>query len=230
MNNLLATFSGVIFNPGPTVGRLMEKKQWQAILILLLIASSIFTYITYPVSKVEQAKIVRNSEIASRIPEERLENLDKFTPGQRLTGSLYPIAITGLALVLASFFVYLFFKIGGVEGLYVNYFSAVVNASLIDLFYGGLLRTYLVVAKKSILISFGPTVFFRGLDFRSLSYMILSQFDLFSLWYLAVLILGIVHFGKIPLKKGLSIGILYFLFKATLLVAFSYIFMKITGF
>jgi len=72
-------------------------------------------------------------------------------------------------------------------------------------------------------------MFFPALDFRSLPYIILSQFDFFSVWYLAALTMGIAFFAKISLKKSITIVVLYFLFKSLFFVSFSYFSMKLMG-
>ncbi len=229
MNELFNDFKGVISNPGPTIGNVMEKKRWLAIFILILLTTAVVTYISYPVTKVEGAKLMRNSEMASKLSEEQLDNLDKFTPAQRLFSALTQIPILALMMVVGAFFVYLFFKVAGAEGTFSNYFSGFVYASLLDLFWGGILKGTLISLKKTMFIETGLTMFFPALDFRSIPYIVLSQFDFFSIWYLLALTLGIAHFAKINLKKTITIMVLYFLFKSLVFISFSYFSMKLMG-
>jgi hypothetical protein len=70
---------------------------------------------------------------------------------------------------------------------------------------------------------------FPALDFRSLPYIILSQLDLFSLWYLLALALGIAHFAKLSLQKTIMVMVLYFLFKSLVFISFSYFSIKFMG-
>jgi hypothetical protein len=229
MSEFFNDFWGVIGNPGPTIGRIMEKKRWQAMLAAILLVTAIATYLTYPVTKVEQAKFVRDSEMADKLSEEQLANLDKFTPTQRLTGSLIALVFSALLIAVAAFFVYLFFKVAGSEGNYVHYFSGVVHASILDMFLGGILKSALILYNKTMLVHTGMTMFFPGLDFRTLPFIILSQFDFFSLWYLAALAMGIAFFAKISPKKSIFIALLYFLFKSLIFITFSYFSMKLMG-
>jgi hypothetical protein len=229
MNEFFSDFIGVISNPGPTIARVMDKKRWQAALVLVLLVTAVVTFITFPVTKVEQAKIVRDSAMADKLSEEQLANLDKFTSTQRFTGSLYALVFSGLTVVVAAFFIYLFFKVAGCEGNFVNYFSGVAQASILDMFLGGILKGALILLKKSIMVQTGLTMFFPGLDFRTLPFIVLSQFDFFSIWYLAALALGIAVYAKIGLKKSISITVLYFLFKSLVFIAFSYFTMKLMG-
>jgi len=229
MNEFFNDFFGVIGNPAQTIGKIMDKKRWQAVLAVILLFSAIATFLTYPVTKVEQAKFIRDSEMADKLSEEQLANLDKFTPSQRLTGALFSLVFAGMMIVVAAFFIYLFFKVAGSEGNYVHYFSGVVHASILDMFLGGILKSSLILMKKTMLVHTGLTMFSPGMDFRSLPFIILSQFDFFSLWYLAALALGIAFFAKISLQKSFFIAFLYFLFKSLVFVSFSYLSIKLLG-
>jgi hypothetical protein len=229
MNEFINDFIGVIGSPAQTIAKTMEKKRWQPVLAAILLLTAIATFLTYPITKVEQARFIRDSEMADKLSEEQLANLDKFTPSQRLTGALFSMVFSGLMIVVATFFIYLFFKVAGSEGNYIHYFSGVVHASILDMFLGGILKSSLILMKKTMLVHTGLTMFFPGLDFRSLQFIVLSQFDFFSIWYLAALALGIAFFAKISLKKSTVIMLLYFLFKSLVFISFSYFSMKLMG-
>lgn len=229
MKTIIDDFKGVITNPASSVGRAMEQKRWPAALLLVLLVTAVCTFVTFPVTKAEQARLIRDSELADRLSDEQLADLDKFTPVQRFWGALYSAAFAALALVVGASFVYLFFKVGGAEGLYVNFFSGVAQASVLDMVLGAILKSTLVVLKKTIMVQTGLTMFFPGMDFRSLSFIVLSQFDFFSLWYLAALALGIAAFAKISPRKSMTIAFMYFLFKSLVLIAVSYFSMKMMG-
>jgi len=229
MKEFLDVFTGVVDNPGPTISRVMDKKRWLGVFILILLTTAIVAYLTYPITKVEGAKFIRDSEMADKLSEEQLASLDRFTPGQRLFGALTQLPMAAIMLLLAAFFVYLFFKVAGAAGEFSHYFSGVVHASLLDMFLGGIVKATLIAVKKTMFVHTGLTIFFPALDFRSLSYLVLAQFDFFSLWYLLALTLGIAHFSKLGLKKSIVIVVLYFLFKSLIFVSFSYFSMRLLG-
>jgi hypothetical protein len=229
MSEFLDDFMGVIGNPGPTIGKLMDKKRWLAVFILILLTTAAVTYLSYPITKVEGAKFIRDSEMANKLTEEQLANLDKFTPTQRFIGSLTQLPLVALILLMAAFFVYLFFKVAGAEGNFSHYFSAVAHASVLDMVLGGILKAALMAIKKTMMIHTGLTMFFPALDFRSMPFLILSQFDFFSIWYLLAMALGIAYFTKFSPKKSITVVVLYFLFKSLVFVSFSYFSMKLMG-
>jgi hypothetical protein len=229
MSEFINDFIGVVADPARTIARVMEKKRWQAALVVLLLVTAACTFITFPITKAEQAKLIRDSEMADRLNDEQLAGLDRFTPVQRVTGAVYAAVFSALSLIVGAFFIYLFFKVGGTEGLYVNYFSAVAHASILDMILGGVLKSILVLAKKTMMVHTGLTMFFPGLDFRSLPFMVLAQFDFFSIWYLLALALGIAVFANISTQKSVFIAILYFFFKSLIFISLSYFALKLTG-
>jgi hypothetical protein len=229
MNEFFSDFMGVIVSPGPTIGKLMDRQRWLGVFILILLTASIVSYLSYPVTKAEGAKFVRDSEMAGNLSEEQLANLDKFTPGQRLFAALTELPMAAIMMLLAAFFVYLFFKIAGADGNFSHYFSGVVHASVLDMFIGGILKAALIAIKKTRFVHTGLTMFFPALDFRSMPFRILAQFDFFSIWYLLALTLGIACFSKINLQKSITIVVLYFIFKSLVFISFSYFGMKLLG-
>jgi hypothetical protein len=105
----------------------------------------------------------------------------------------------------------------------------VAQASMLDMVLGGVLKGSLVLLKKTMLVHTGLTMFFPGMDFRTLPFIVLAQFDFFSIWYLAALALGIAAFTRFSPKKSIVIAVLYFLFKSLIFITFSYFTMKLMG-
>ncbi len=229
MNELLRDLIGVVNNPGPTIGAVMDKKRWLAVFSLILLATAVMSYITYPVTKVEGAKLIRDSEMANRLSEEQLDNLDKFTPAQRLFGAMTQMPMAALMMLFSAFFIYMFFKAAGAEGTFNNYFCGVAYASVLDMLLGGAIKGALISIKKTMFVHSSLTLFFPDLNFRSLPYAILSQFDFFSFWYLVALALGIAVFTKGTWRKSVTVMVFYFLFKSLVFVSFSYFSMKVLG-
>jgi len=222
-------YLGIFTDPGKTLAAFMEKKNWIAALTVILVVTAILFYLIYPIQKEDQAKFVRESKLAERLSEEQLENLDKFTLTKRATDTVFPMVFMGLSLVMAAFFIYLFFKMGGVEGSFVHFFSGVANASLIDCVLGAIVRTALVLTKKTTLVTMSLAALFPNMEFRSLGFMVVSQLDVFTLWYLGALAAGIAVFAKISWRKSATIALYYFIFKVVILVGLSYLSMKIVG-
>jgi hypothetical protein len=229
MNQFISDLKGVFLTPGQTIAGVMERKKWVPPLVLVVFTATLLSYMSYPIIKVEQAKMIRGMAVADKMSEEQLDNLDKFTPAKRINETLFQIPIQSLKIIVAAFFIYLFFKLGGAEGFYVNFFTGACYASLIDMGVGAAVKTVLILLKKSILVSTSLTLFFPGLEIRSPAYAMLSQFDLFSIWFLVALALGIAIFSKMKLFKSLGIASAYFVFRSIIVVLFTLLMMRMWG-
>lgn len=107
------------------------------------------------------------------------------------------------------------------QGNYLQVFSSLLHANLVDKLLGNGLRLYLICGRKSVVqASIGLTVFSPKLDVMSATFTLLSQADLFQLWTFCLFGTGLAAAFKISLKKGLVISLVFWLLKSALLVAF----------
>ncbi len=230
MINFFKNLKGIIITPGQTLGKLMDKKQWVTSFILIIITIFIFTYISAPFDIAKGSELIKNSSIAEHFSEDQLENFGHISNLNRIMTSIWASFISAIVLIIASFFTYLFYGIGKAEGLYINYFSLVTNASIIDMIIPRLIRTLsLLFLNTNIATYLNLSILFPALTNTSFSFLVFSQIDLFSIWYLIVIASGVAVFSKMSLKKSLFIAILYFLFKSIIKISFSYLFIKIMG-
>ena len=230
MINFLKNIKGIIVTPGQTLGKLMDKKQWVASFILIIIAILIFTYISTPFDIAKGSELIKNSTLAEHFSEDQIENIEHISNLNRIMASIWASFISILVLIVASFFTYLFYGIGKAEGLYINYFSLVTNASIIDMLIPRLIRTLsLLFLNTNIAAYLNLSTLIPAHTSYSLSFLIFSQIDIFSIWYLIAIATGVAVFSKISFKKSIFIAILYFLFKSITKISFSYIFIKIMG-
>ena len=215
------TFFNTIFTDnGLTLSKLIERKEFKASLLILLLLIGIFTFITHPIERVESAEKIRNSSLSEYMDENQLKNLDKYNTYTAIQSSIFSIIITLISLSIAGFFIYIFFSTAGYEGTYSNYFTAVVNASLIDIGIGGLFKTILILIKNTMNINTSLGILFTGSSNKIL-YLIANQFDIFFILYLYLLGLGIAKISKKPAKKTFLIISLYFIFKAIIVISLS---------
>lgn len=228
MSDFLKDLKGIITTPGATLGKLMEKKQWAVTLIFILVCVFIFSYISAPERIADSQKLLKESQVSDYLSEEELQNFQSITSTKRIMVSVWASFIAFIILSVASFFFYLFYGIGGVEGTYSNYFSIVVNASIIDTVLPLLLGILSIFSGIGI-ASYSNLANLLTLAPNTIAFLIVSQFDFFHIWYLIALALGIAVFSKISKKKSLIIVMLYFLFTAILKILFSYLSIKILG-
>lgn len=132
-----------------------------------------------------------------------------------------------ISISMGAFFVYLFFGIGGVDGTYSEFFSLVVNASVIDTLIPNVINTFFLLVWGSMAIFPNAALLVPGLEPNSFTFLALSRIEIFSIWYIVALSAGAAVFAGMKLRKTLFVGIIYFLFKAMIGVAFSYLAMQI---
>lgn len=218
-NFFLKDLKGIITKPGETLGKLMKEKKWVPTFLLILSSIFILTYISVPlqISKLSQYP---------QIPEEYLGIYQNNPTLFKLMTAATAAFILFIKISVGAFFVYLFFGIGGSDGIYSNYFSLVVNTSIIDTLIPSIINMFSLLAGYSLLESINLAFLIPGLDPESLSYVALSHIELFSVWYIVAIAAGVAAFANMKFKKSLSIGILYFTFKASISIAFSHLFMN----
>jgi len=230
MINFLENIKGIIVTPGQTLGELMDKKQWVTSFILIIIAILILTYISAPFDIAKGSELIKNSSFAEHFSEDQIENFGHISSLNRIMASIWASFISILVLIVASFFIYLFYGIGKAEGLYINYFSLVTNASIIDMLIPKLIRTSsLLFLNTNIAAYSNLSILFPAHTSYSLSLLVFSQIDIFSIWYLIAIATGIAVFSKMSFKKSIFIAILYFLFKSITKILFSYMFIRVMG-
>ena len=77
-----------------------------------------------------------------------------------------------------------------------------------------------------LLAFLSPAVFYSG-EAKSFIHILISRFDIFSVWYTIAIALGIAFFAKIDRKKALTISFIYLVFKALVLSGFTFLFISI---
>ncbi len=229
MSEFWKVWPAVFTAPGPALARLRAQRAWPAALLLLVLATALFSFMTFPIQKADQAEMIRESRLAEQFTLDQLESMSRVTPGQRYFSMFWSGLVLTLVLVFGTFFVYLFYKVAGTEGLYSDYFTLFANASLIDVLAGGAVRTLLTLLKGSTQVSTSLALLAPGLEKSSMTYLVLSQFDFFSLWFMFALAVGIAAGLGLSEKKSLVIMAFYFAFKASIVVLFSYLSLRLLG-
>lgn len=217
-NNFVEDVKGIITKPGITLGRLMENKQWIGAFLFICITVFVITYLSAPA-------IIK--QLAQTLPEDQIGGLREATATAKTFVSLSMIFILFLKLVIVAFFIYLFFGIGGAEGVYVNYFSITMNAAIVGTLIPGIIQSILLLFHIKIALFSDLTVLFPGMSPESWKYVILSQFEFFSIWFIIIVALGVSTFSKMNKIKCLVISIFYFIFKSTVIILFSMLLIKL---
>jgi len=166
-------------------------------------------------------------KMAEQLPDDQLASLTQPTLIKKSLVSIFKLFFFLLRLIIGAFFIYLFFGIGGAKGVFVNFFSITINASIIGSVIPELLNFALILLKTTGPIITNLTLLFPSLPSESWTYAILSQIDFFYLWFLVVIALGIASYAKLSKLKSFSTAILFFLFRSTIFVLLSILAIKL---
>ncbi len=220
LKRFIDDLKGIIITPGQTLGRLMKEKEWVPVFLLLMIVVGLYTYMAFPI---QMEKMAQNPQFAEFLPEGGMQ----YSGLARIMGTFMSLFGLFISIVFSAFFIWLFFGIGGSEGLYGNYFSLAVNASVIDI----LLTTLLGFPTLMLGINFSgiaaPFAMLFAADPKSLTFIVLSRLNIFAIWYLVAVAAGVSVFSKLSFKKSMVISAIYFVFKAATAIAFSYLLTQI---
>jgi hypothetical protein len=227
LNKLAASFydmAGIFKSPGVSLGKCMEEKKWVPAFLLMIIFILLYTYLTYPI---QMERFSEHATLSGYISEEQVAQYFNTSIFSRLMVSVFSGLMLFLSVVFGAFFVYLFYGIGGTDGVYANYFSLVVNASLIDLLIPNFLNFISLLLNVNLNALSKPGILLFAPQPGSVVFFIFERLDFFILWYVIAIAAGIAVFAKISFKRSVLISILYYFFKTTIYVAFGYLWLQI---
>lgn len=223
--NIFKNTAGIISAPGQTLGKLMEEKKWLSIFVLILLVAAIYTNLTLPL---KLSRAAENPLLAEYFPGDQLFDLqENITLLRRILITAAAFLNITLSFIVAAFMVYLFFGIGGSPGYYINFFTLIVGASIIDTLLPLIRDTFSIIFNINLGAFTNLLVLFPSLKPFSLNFWFVSQVDLFYIWYLAAIAMAVAVFAKMNLKKCFFISFLYFLFKSSVAAFTSYLGVKI---
>ena len=231
--NVFQRLQGIFFSPQPTLEGISEKPVWVDALIFLLVLIGLFSFLTAPYLQKDSLQIMKgNIKMQERLGEEnfnrmieRLEN-----PSQPMvilqTFGIIPISFL-VGLLFSSLIILAMGRFTSTEGKYVQVFSVLLHANIVDKILGNALRLILVITRKSVMqTSTSLALFFPRLEVTSSAYLVLTQLDFFQLWLFGILGFGLSHVFKIELKKALVISYTFWILKSLLYIALGLIRMR----
>lgn len=210
--NLFNRFQGIFLNPQQTFKALSEKPVWVDALILLLIVTAVFFYITGPYMQQDTIKAFENDiEKRNELGEEAFnQRLEFMKNPPKILAILQPFVFVPLgqviALLILALIVFILGRMTSTEGKYVQVFSALTHANFINVL-GMAVTLIMVLSQKTFLgATTSLAIFFPKLETTSLAFNVLKQFDFFQLWVYGVLGFGVAAIFKVNIKKALVIS------------------------
>jgi uncharacterized membrane protein (DUF106 family) len=215
--------TGVFTSPRKVFESLRSHPVWLDVLILYIVVG-VFTFI--PMQPIIQREAMENAR--ERIASAELSEEQKTEAIERQEGIMskmlsVPAGIATVLIVspimflfwaLVVWFVY-GFMIGG-QLTFGQAFAAVSHLALIQLL-GGLVKLPLILAKGSMYVATSLALVLPEADPSSPAWAALNAFDIFTIWILITMAIGMVALARVSPGKsrGAAIGIFVFVLLLT---------------
>lgn len=219
--NFFRRFLGVFFNPEQTFRALSQKPVWVDALVLILLASAVFSYIQAPYSQKDSLQLMKNNiQLKERLGEEKfnqlLDRMEDTSPTVLFFRSFLLSPLSALiGFLLSCLIIMVLGRFVSSEGRYVQIFSATIHAHFVDKILGNAVRLFLIISQKSALsVTTSLALFFPRLEITSPGFVVLSQVDFFQLWLFGILGYGLSWIFHIPIRKALFLSYGFWLLKS----------------
>lgn len=222
-------FQGVFFNPKPTFQAVADKPVWVDALVLLIIVSALFAYVSAPFAYQDSLKAFKdNVKLQDQMGKERFDQMIRGMEhpttamilgrnvGLGAVLQVFGFLLAGLVLLILG-------RMFSTEGSFALIFAALLHANFIDKVLGSAVKLALILMRKSVMqTTTSLALLAPGADIMSPAFIILGQFDVFSLWKFGVLGLGLSAALEISVKKGLVISYLYWLLQSLVFIGLGF--------
>jgi len=187
--------------PSKAFQALVQRPVWVAPVVLIAVYAAVLNFAVMETKSGEAALRleIQDSPRAANMPPEAMETALGFGKAMAVVGSLVGVPLITFA---GAGIVYLLFSIvlGG-EATYKQTLSIWSHAGLIGLL-GGLVQTTMILVKGSFKSSTSLAAFLPFLEESSFVYKVFQGLDLFLLWQLAVLSIGMGIMNRVGTRKA----------------------------
>jgi hypothetical protein len=184
---LFARLTGIFTSPTAVFQELKGRPTW---LVPLLIVSVAIAVMNASVSWSPVGERAIREEIQKKAPNVPPEALDRQLTITRNFGPVGALVGFPIFTMLIAGLLYLIFSVGmGGEGTFKQTLSAYAHTSVIGV-AGGLVGTVLIFLKGNLRSSTALSAFLPFLEESSFLYKVFQGFDVFLLWQLGVLSVG----------------------------------------
>lgn len=200
--NLLSRIIGVFISPVATFNAIAAKPKWLAPGIILILISLGTTYLLSPIISAEQKeKAVEQMEKRGMGQEQIDDAMEKSEQIMKI--SLYPtVVITAIIMFVITAAIWLFFgnvMLGG-KAKFEQLLGVVVYRAFIPT-VGMLIKVPLMISQKTMNVHFSLATFMPDSAQDTFLYKLLAQFELFNIWAIIALCIGVAVCAKLPIKK-----------------------------
>ena len=207
----LSRFVNIFVNPRRTFEAIDQRPTWLVPFLMLLILTLIITQLTFPIIMKSQLDTLRSNP---NIPPEQLKVIEQQIAEHSSTQRMFAtvaqiIAFPLVYLILAGIFYFTGSVVLGGDTTFKKVLSVYSWSTCIGLL-GSLIVLPLVLAKGSMHVSISPALLLSGDAVGGKLHTLLSKFDFFTIWFLAVFASGFAFIYKFSTAKAYAaVGVLW---------------------
>jgi len=216
-----SSIAGVFTDPGATFAavsaaasvpdpadatKTKDGSRWWVPVLIVIVASVIVTAYTVPnIVMPEQARHIREAVMERGGTAEQAEQAIRMGTAVGLPMGMVSAAVGTLIFVLVGAgLLHLLMGLVGGKGTFRRS-RAVFSYAIVISALASIVKLPLMAARKTLFVETGPTLFFRNLEPSDRLYRFLSGFDIFTLWLVAVLVIGYAAAYRLPPRKAAMI-------------------------
>ncbi|HDL18077.1 MAG TPA: YIP1 family protein [Bacteroidetes bacterium] len=199
--NFLAKWIGIYFSPSETFASIERKPDWVLPLLITALVSIAVIFIIAPVLHDSQIQAMMDRGMSE---DQAYQAMDRMSIFKYLTPVFGGIGVFIAAFVLSGIFYLVFnFFLGG-ESSYKKVLSVYSYTGLAVGIVGTIVRVPLVLAKGTMKVQTGLAAFLpQDMQGRFL-YKLFAKFDIFTIWEIVLLIIGLSVIYKFSKGKSAS--------------------------
>ena len=213
--NVFERIAGVLFAPAETFQDIARKPDIIAPLLVILIVGYVSTFLVMPKMDYDAIISAQNEQMQKQgreVDEAQRATIERMTTASvKIFGWLGPLFGVAIYAIIAGILL-LAFRLFGGEGTYKQAFSATLYA-WIPLVLFGIIMTVVAVARGTFdpttaatLVKSNPA-FLVDMKEQPVLFSLLSNFDIFTIWTIFLLIVGFAALSKTSKAKAATIVI-----------------------
>jgi len=195
-DSFFGRLSDLIVKPARLMENVGVNPRWWQPMLLVFVLIAMFTYLTLPISAPEQLEMMRDSKLMQMMPEEQWQQqydaaLD-LSPGKQAFQAVMGGFTTMILVLLFSLILGFFGRMSGGQGTFKQALGLGSWAAVIPFGLASVVKLPLVLATESVFtVNIGLAALLPEADPGTPIYQILMTYgDLFTLWGVAVLVIG----------------------------------------
>ncbi len=226
---LFARLIAVFTAPGRAMEAAKANPRWLVAGLLIMAVMALFSALTTTISGPEQIDIMKETKLGRMMTPEQIQVAEEQalnpSPAKRVATAISAAAGGWIAVFISGLVFLLFGKLAGGTGTFKQVMGVVFWAALISYGLGSLVKLPLIIARHSVMeVSTGLGAFAPG-DPLSLGYQLLSIFDLFSIWAVAVMVIGFEKIHGFARGKAVVVTVLPWLLMSLIMIGIGRLFL-----